>query len=148
MLAEEGEHLAPAIHCLLGSVEWPVPIEDGVAATGTGAEHADLAVVIRLRAHPLHRGLGIADHLGVGNAAVGAHFGGNVVRVALARTLIEVSANPEIAVMREPTRRLDVEFAPAREMVDKHDARKEARTRWLGHVSRYRRSFVVLDGHV
>src|SRR6266403_2296172 len=223
MLAEEGEHLAPAIHGLLGPVEWPVPIEDavastvvavelvhlamllefglvlvhllgarrsvvvaeyaeqraaevlchldrrdrrlgielllahhhaaapeldagvdvlplagideGVPATRTGAENADLAVVIGLRAHPLHCGLGIADHLGVGNAAVGAHFGGDVVRVALARTLIEVSADREIAVMREPTRRLNVELAPAREMVDKNDARKGARTRRLGHIS-------------
>src|SRR6266849_5781168 len=164
MLAEEGEHLAPAIHCLLGPVKWSVPIEDavtgtvvavervclairlelllahhhatapefdagidvlplagideGVPATGTGAENADLAVVIGLRAHPLHCGLGIADHLGVGNAAVGAYFSGDVVRVALARTLIEVGADREIAVMREPTRRLDVELAPAREMVD------------------------------
>src|SRR5713101_3706050 len=203
MLAEEGEHLAPAIHCLLGPVEWPVPIEDavagtivavelvhlavflelgfvlihllgtrravvvteyaeqraaevlrhldrcdrrlgievllahhhaaapevdacvdvlplagideGVPATRTGAEDADLAIVTGLRAYPLHCGLGIADHLGVGNAAVGV--GGDVVRVALASTLIEVSADREIAVMREPTRRLNVELAPAREMV-------------------------------
>src|SRR5438876_3491592 len=175
MLAEEGEHLAPAIHCLLGPVERPVPIEDavasavvavefvhlavllelglvlvhllgarraviiaeyaeqraaqvlrhldrrdrrlgielllahhhaaapelgagvdvlslagideGVPATRTGAENADLAVMVGLPAHPLHRSLGIADHLAVGNAALGAHFGGDVVRVALARTL-------------------------------------------------------------
>src|ERR1019366_4870166 len=236
MLAEEGEHLAPGIHCLLRSVEWTVPIEDavasavvavelvhlavllelglvlvylfgarravvvaedadkrarevlghvnrrdgrlgielllahhhaaapelgagvdvlplagideGVAAAGAGAENADLAVVIGLRAHPLHGGLGIADHLGVGNAAVGANFGGDVIRVALARTLIEVSADREIAVMREPARRLDVELAPAREMVDKHHARKGARTRRLGHVSGNRGSLVALDGHV
>src|SRR3984893_4382135 len=164
MLAEEGEHLAPALHCLLGPVEWPVPIEEamagtviavelvhlavllelglvlvhllgarravvvteyaeqraaevlrhldrcdrrpgielllahhhaaapeldagidvlplagideGVPATRTGAEDADLAVVIGLRAHPRHCGLGIADHLGVGNAAVRAPLGG------------------------------------------------------------------------
>src|SRR5712664_1175655 len=196
MLAEESEHLAPAIHGLLGPVERPVPIPDavagavvavelvrlavllelglvlvhllgarrtvviaeyaderaaevlghldrrdrrlgielllahhhaaapevgagidvlflagvdeGVPATGTGAENADLAVVIGLRAHPLHGGLGIADHLGVGNAAVGAHFGGDVVRVALAAlTLIEVGADREIAVMREAARCLD-----------------------------------------
>src|SRR6266581_2364879 len=121
MLVEEGEHLAPAIHCLLGPVEWPVPIEDavagtvvavelvhlavllelllahhhaaapeldagvdvlplagideGVPATRTGAENADLAVVIGLRAHPLYGRLGIANHLGVGNAVVSAHFG-------------------------------------------------------------------------
>ena len=33
MLAEEGEHLAPAIHCLLGVIEWPVPIENAVAGS-------------------------------------------------------------------------------------------------------------------
>src|SRR5262249_794315 len=157
-LAEEGAHLAPAIHGLLGPIEWPVPIPDavagavvavelvhlavllelglvlvhllgarravivaeyadqraaevlgpldrrarrlgiesllahhpapapelgasvdvlplagideGVPATGAGAEQAHLAVVVGLRAHPRHRGLGIADHLRVGNAAV------------------------------------------------------------------------------
>src|SRR6202048_4516560 len=236
MLAEEGEHLAPAIHCLLGPIERPVPIEEamagtviavelvrlavllelglvlvhllgtrravvvaeeakqraaevlrhldrcdgrlgielllahhhtaapevgagvdvlslagideGVPATRTGAEKADLAVVIGLRAHPLHSGLGIADHLGVGNAAVGAHFGGDVVRVALSRTLIEVSADREIAVMREPSRRLNVELAPAREMVDKNDARKGAWTRRLGYISGNRGSLVAFEGHV
>ena len=112
---------------------------------------ADLAVVIGLRAHPLHGGLGVADHLGVGDAALGAHLGGDVVRVAVAAAtlaLVEVGADREIAVMREPARRLDVELAPAREMVDQHDARKGARTGWLGHVSRYRRSLVAFDGHV
>src|SRR6266403_4369369 len=236
MLAEEGEHLAPAIHGLLGPVEWPVPIEDavastvvavefvhlamllefglvlvhllgarrsvvvaeyaeqraaeilghldrrdrrlgielllahhhaaapelgagvdvlplagideGVPATRAGAEKADLAVMIGLRAHPLHRGLGIADHLGVGNAALGAHFGGDVVRIALARTLIKIGADREIAVMREPARRLDVEFAPAREMVDKHHTRKRPRAGGLGHISSDRRSLVAFEGHV
>ena len=38
MLAKEGEHLAPAIHCLLGSIEWPVPIEDAVAGTVVAIE--------------------------------------------------------------------------------------------------------------
>src|SRR4030088_1131006 len=200
MLAEKGEHLDPAIHCLLGPVEWQGAIEDavgstivavelvhlavllelalvlvhlfrarravvvaeyaeqratevrrhfdrrdgrlgielllahhhaaapevdacvdvfplagideGVPTTRTGAENADLAIVIGLRAYPLHCGLGIADHLGVGNAAVGDAFGGEVVRVALSRTLVEVSADRDIAVMREPTRRLNVELAP------------------------------------
>jgi hypothetical protein len=123
-------------------------IDEGVPTTRTGAENADLAIVIGLRAYPLHCGLGIADHLGVGNAAVGAHFGGDVVWVALARTLIEVSADREIAVMREPTRRLNVELAPAREMVDKHNARKGAGTRRLGHISGNRDSLVAFDGHV
>jgi hypothetical protein len=55
--------------------------------------------VIGLRAHPLHRGFGIADHLGVGNAALGAHLGGDVVRVAVAAStlaLVEVGADREI----------------------------------------------------
>src|SRR3984957_4536120 len=175
VLAEEGEHLAPAIHGLLGPVQRPVPVPDAVAvsvvavelvrlalllelglvlvhllgarravviaeyaderaaevlrhldrrdgrlgielllahhhaaapelgagvdipalagidegmpAAGTGAEQADLAVVVGLRSHPFHGGLGIADHLGIGNAAIGAHLGGDVVRIALARAL-------------------------------------------------------------
>jgi hypothetical protein len=119
-----------------------------VPATGTGAEKADLAIVIGLRAHPLHCRLGIADHLSVGNAAVGAHFGCDVVRIALSRTLIEVGADREIAVMREPTRRLDVELAPARQMVDKHHAREGARTRRLGHISGNRGSLIAFEGHI
>ena len=106
-------------------------IDEGVPAARAGADKTNLAVVIGLRAHPLHGGFGIADHLGVGNAALGAHLGGDVVRVAVAAAtlaLVEVGADREIAVMREPTRRLDVELAPAREMVDKHDARKGAGT--------------------
>src|SRR5579863_1288174 len=116
-----------------------------------GAEEANLAVAIGLRAHPLHGTLGIADHLGVGNAAPAAHLGGDVVRVGVAASplaLVEVGADREIAVMRKPARRLDIELAPAREMMDKHDARKRARTRRPGHISRYRRFFVAFDGHV
>src|SRR5450432_4644675 len=48
MLAEEGEHLAPAIHCLLGPVEWPVPIEDAVASTIVAVELVHLAVLLEL----------------------------------------------------------------------------------------------------
>src|SRR5262245_8481003 len=236
MLAEEGEHLAPAVHGRLGPVERPVPIEDAVAgaivavelvalamlfelglvlvhllgarcavvvaeysdertaevlrhldrrdrclgielflahyhapapevgagvdvpplagidegmpATRTGAENADLAVVIPLRAHPLHGGLAIADHLRIGNAALGAHLGGDVVRVALASALIEIGADRKIAVMREPTRRLNVELAPAWEMVDKHDARKRARTGRLCHIRGNRCSLVACESHI
>ena len=59
-------------------------IDEGVPAARAGADETNLAVVIGLRAHPLHGGFGIADHLGVGDAALGAHLGGDVVRVALA----------------------------------------------------------------
>jgi hypothetical protein len=46
-------------------------IDEGVPATGAGAEDADLAVVIGLSPRPLHGGLGITDHLGVGKAGHG-----------------------------------------------------------------------------
>jgi hypothetical protein len=105
-----------------------------VAATGAGAENTYFAVVISLPADPLHRSVGITDHLGVRNTALCAHFSGYVVRITLASTFIEVSTDREIAVMRKTTGRLNVELAPAREMVDKHHAWEYARTRWLGHV--------------
>ena len=112
-------------------------------------ENADLAVCDRTaRVSTSDCGLGIADHLGVGNAAVGAHFGGDVVRVTLARALIEVSADREIAVMREPTASISMDCASARKMVDKRHARKGARTRRLGHIGGNRGPLVAFDGHV
>src|SRR5205085_328864 len=82
-------------------------IDVGMPAPRTGADDANLAVVIGLRAHPFHRGLGVTDHLGIGNATLGAHLGGDVVRVALARALIKVGAYSKIAVMREAPREGD-----------------------------------------
>src|SRR5206468_4141672 len=61
---------------------------------------------------------------------------------------IEVGADREVAMMREPTRRLDVELAPSREMVDQHHARKAARTRRLGDISGNRGALVTREGHV
>src|SRR5687768_16892875 len=55
-------------------------VEESVPATGTGAKKTDLAVVVGLLADPLHRSLCISDHLGIGNAALGANFGCNVIR--------------------------------------------------------------------
>ena len=51
-------------------------------------------------------------------------------------------------VMGEPPRRLDIELAPARQMVDQHDAGKRARAGRLGHIGDDRRSLVAVDGHV
>src|SRR5260370_16453053 len=48
MLAEEGDHFDPAIHCLLGPVEWPVPIEDAVAGSVVAVELVHLAVLLEL----------------------------------------------------------------------------------------------------
>src|SRR5260221_8711559 len=48
MFAEEGEYLAPAIHCLLGVIERPVPIEKAVAGTVVAMELVRLAVLLEL----------------------------------------------------------------------------------------------------
>src|SRR5262245_56343515 len=123
-------------------------VYEGVSTARAGAEQTHLAVMVGLRPHPLYRGLGIADHLRVRNAALGAHFRGDVVGVAIARALIEVGADCEIAVMRKPPRRLNIKFAPTRQMVDQYYTWKSARTGRLGNVGGYRGSVVALDGHV
>src|SRR4051812_12089575 len=48
MLAEEGEQLAPAVHRLLGPVDWPVPIEEAVAGAVIAMEFVGLAVLLQL----------------------------------------------------------------------------------------------------
>src|ERR1700686_1448127 len=48
ILAEKGEHLAPAVHCLLWPVERPVPIEEAVAGTVVAVELVHLAVLLEL----------------------------------------------------------------------------------------------------
>src|SRR5438105_14482825 len=67
MLAEEGEHLAPAIHCRLRPVERPVPIEDAVAGTVVAVELVRLAVLLEL-------GLVLAHLLGARRAVVVAEY--------------------------------------------------------------------------
>lgn len=115
---------------------------------GAGAEEANLAIVFGLRAHPLHGRLRVADHLSIGNATLGTDFRRNIVRVAGASALVEIGADREISMMREPTRRPDIKFAPAGEMMDEHDSRKRARTRGLRRIGLNRRSFVALEAHV
>src|SRR6202022_1877954 len=67
MLAEKGEHLAPAIHGLLGPVEWPVPIEDAVASTVVAVELVHLAVLLEF-------GLVLVHLLGARRAGVVAEY--------------------------------------------------------------------------
>src|SRR5262249_13092418 len=67
MLAEEGEHLAPAIHCLFGPVEWTVPIEDAVAGTIVTVELVHLAVLLEF-------GLVLVHLLGARRAVVVAEY--------------------------------------------------------------------------
>src|ERR1700676_4685815 len=48
MLAEEGEHLAPAIHGRLGPVERPMPVPDGVTGAVVAVELVRLATLLEL----------------------------------------------------------------------------------------------------
>src|SRR5580693_219769 len=48
MLAEEGEHLAPAVHGLLGPIERPVPVPDAVAGAVVAIKLVRLAVLLEL----------------------------------------------------------------------------------------------------
>ncbi len=57
--------------------------------------------------------LGVADDLCVGNAAVGAHLGRDIVGFAVAGAVIEVVADRSIAVMGELAGRLTIPFVPA-----------------------------------
>src|SRR5918993_2559342 len=67
MVAEEGEHLAPAIHCLLGPVKWPVPIEEAVPGAAVAVELVHLAVLLEL-------GLVLVHLLGARRAVVIAEY--------------------------------------------------------------------------
>src|SRR5580692_10644280 len=67
MLAEEGEHLAPAIHRLLGPVERPVPIEEAVAGAVVAMELVHFAVLLEL-------GLVLVHLLGARRAVVVAEY--------------------------------------------------------------------------
>jgi hypothetical protein len=59
------EHLAPPIHGLLGSVEWPVPIDDAVAGAVVAVELVHLAVLPEL---------GLVHLLGARRAVVVAEY--------------------------------------------------------------------------
>src|SRR5947208_5628143 len=67
MLAEEGEHLAPAVHRLLDPVERPVPIEEGVAGAIVAIELVHLATLLEL-------GLVLVHLLGARRAVVIAEY--------------------------------------------------------------------------
>ena len=125
-------------------------VDESVPSAGAGTEDADLAVEAGLRAHPLHRGRGVADHLGIGDAALGTNLGRNIVgiRIGAARALIKVMADRDVAVMGEAARRLDVELAPAGHVVDQHDPREGAGTGRPRHIGGDRGSAVAGDRHV
>src|SRR3981081_377465 len=63
----EGEHLAPAIHGLLGPVEWPVAIEDAVASTVVAVELLPLSMLLEF-------GLVLVHLLGARRSVVVAEY--------------------------------------------------------------------------
>src|SRR5207248_5610147 len=99
-------------------------IDEGVPATRAGAEQSDLAVEVGLPAHPLHGSRGVTDHLGIGNATVGAHLGGDVVGIGVAAAallaLVKVGADRKVSMVGKAPSRLDIELAPAGQVVDQH----------------------------
>lgn len=86
--------------------------QEGMPRARARAYHADFAVEIGLRAQPRHRAFGVAYDLSIGNTALGAYFGGDVVRLALAGAMKEVMADSRIPMMRELARRLAVPLIP------------------------------------
>ena len=63
-----------------------------------------------------------------GNAALGAHLGGDIVGFAFAGAVIEVVADRRITVMREFAGCLAVPLVPAGRMMHQHDAGERAWT--------------------
>jgi hypothetical protein len=93
----------------------------------------------------LYRALGIADDLRVGNAALGAHLGGDVVRLARAGAVVEIVAYRRIAVMREPTRCLAVPLVPTRRVMEQNHPREGTRAQRPRNIGRDRFVVVAAD---
>jgi hypothetical protein len=123
-------------------------INESVAASGTRPEDAHPAIEVRLGTHPLYGSRRVPYHLSIGNSALGADLGGNVVGITLSRAFIEVCADSEIAMVGESARRLDIELAPARKMMNQHHAGKRTRTGWLSYVSGDWCSLVTVERNV
>ena len=77
-----------------------------MAAAGAEADHADLAVGVRLRPQIRGSASGVADHLVVGHAAGGANACADVVRAARAFAEIQVRRDGGEAVMGKLAGRL------------------------------------------
>src|SRR5438105_4793760 len=119
--------------------------QEGLPPAGAGADDADLAVEPGLSAQPLDCTFGVADDLRIGDAALGAHLGGDVVGFALTGAVVEVMADRGVAVMCEPAGGLTIKLVPARRMVDQHDARIGARTQRPRDIGRNRLTLVASD---
>ena len=94
---------------------------------------------------PLHRAFGVADDLRIGNTALGANLGGDIVGFAVAGTVIEVVADRRVAVMSELAGRLEVPLIPARRVMHEHDARERAGAQRPSRIGRDRLMLVAVD---
>ena len=103
MLTEEGEHLAPAIHGLLGPVQWPVPIEDAVAGTIVAIELVHLAMPLELGLVLVHllwarRAVVVAEYAEQRAAEVLRHFDRRDRRLGIELLLAHhYAAAPEVS---------------------------------------------------
>ncbi len=64
--------------------------QEGLPPARAGPEDPDLAVEVGLGAQPCHRTRGVADHLRIGDAALGPHLGGDIIGFAFAGAVVEV----------------------------------------------------------
>src|SRR5262249_54084239 len=96
--------------------------EIGVAAARAEADHADLAVGVRLRPQEGRAGAGVAHHLLVGDAASRTHARADVIGAAGSFAEIEVRCDGRKAVVRELTGRFGDPFVPAGQVMDHDDA--------------------------
>src|SRR6266581_4240293 len=119
--------------------------EEGLPSARAGAPDRDLAIVGRICAQPRDRAFGVADHLGIGDAALGADLGGDVVGFAFAGAVIEVMADRQIAVMREPAGGLAVELVPAGRVMNEHNAGEGPGTQRPRGIGRDRLVLVAVD---
>jgi hypothetical protein len=86
--------------------------QEGLPPARAAAQHRDLAIEPGLGAQPLHRAFGVANDLRIGNTALGAHLGGDIVGFALAGPVKEIVADRRITVMGDLAGRFAVPLIP------------------------------------
>jgi hypothetical protein len=112
---------APAIDGRVDAVE-RAGGEIRVPPARAEADHADLAVDVRLRAQELHGARDVAQHLLVGDAARGAYARADVIGASGPFAEIEMRRDGRKSMMRELAGSLLDPFVPARHVMDEHHA--------------------------
>src|SRR5918996_2654980 len=90
---------------------------------GAGAEDADFAIKIWLRAEEFKRPFEVAEDLFICHAACRSHFGTDVFRRTVAIAEIKIRRNRRVPVMGEPARAFTIPFVPSRRVVNNHHSR-------------------------